>query len=200
MMPPSQLATSKPPNLGAIKTTNPATISTTPTVYMASCALPGRMSLNSVARYAGQFSFSTSANLSRPMRTGRTKKPIRSTLNAWATGSSRTRVIDGNGMGRSVAAIAFICSSFVGGRCIVSDPPGPVLTRDPPSSDAGCGRGGRVGLDQGPQAAMVLSACWAALEVRAHARNRRIGVRPAQLKLEVAIELLEALLAADLWL
>jgi len=35
-------------------------------MYMASCALPGTMSLNSVARYFGQSEIITSANLSSP--------------------------------------------------------------------------------------------------------------------------------------
>ena len=46
MIPPSQAATSSAPKRGARSTTSPATISTTPTMCMASEAFPGMMSLN----------------------------------------------------------------------------------------------------------------------------------------------------------
>jgi hypothetical protein len=45
---------------------------------------------------------------------------------------------------------------------------------------------------------MVLTARRAALEVCAHAGNFRVGIGSAQLELDVAIQLLKALLAADL--
>ena len=45
---------------------------------------------------------------------------------------------------------------------------------------------------------MFLPACGAALEVGAHAGDLPIGVGPRQLQLHVAIELLEAFVAADL--
>jgi len=50
MMPPSQPATSRLPYRGATATTRPATISMTPTMCIASSALPGRMLLNSLER------------------------------------------------------------------------------------------------------------------------------------------------------
>ena len=50
MMPASQPATSRPPKRGVTATTRPAAISTTPTMCIASEALPGMMSLNSLAR------------------------------------------------------------------------------------------------------------------------------------------------------
>src|SRR5687767_4899934 len=52
-------------------------------------------------------------------------------------------------------------------------------------------------LDQGAQAAIVLMACGTALEMGAHARDRRFGVLSAQLELDITVELLEAFLAAD---
>ncbi len=50
MMPASQPATSQPPNRGAMPTTTPATISITPTAYIADWALPGTTSLIHGAR------------------------------------------------------------------------------------------------------------------------------------------------------
>ncbi len=44
MMPPSQAATSHPPYRGTTATTMPAITSTTPTAYIACCAVPGTMS------------------------------------------------------------------------------------------------------------------------------------------------------------
>ena len=48
------------------------------------------------------------------------------------------------------------------------------------------------------QAVVVFRAGGAALEVGAHARDRRVGVGAGELELDVAVELLEALLAAEL--
>ena len=45
---------------------------------------------------------------------------------------------------------------------------------------------------------MILLAGRAALEVGAHARHRRFGVGAGQRQLDVAVELLEALLAGQL--
>ena len=58
------------------------------------------------------------------------------------------------------------------------------------------GRGLRsvgLGLDQGSEAVVVLTACRTALEVGAHPRNRRTGICATELELDIAIELLEAL-------
>jgi len=92
MIPPSQAATSKPPKRGVTATTTPAAISTTPTMCMASLALPGSRSLNSGARYFVQSSVRTSANLSSPNRIGATVKMTRRSRNAWALGSRRRAV------------------------------------------------------------------------------------------------------------
>ena len=48
MIPASHAATSRPPQRGATATTMPATISTTPIISMASCALPGMRSFTHV--------------------------------------------------------------------------------------------------------------------------------------------------------
>ena len=45
---------------------------------------------------------------------------------------------------------------------------------------------------------MVLVTRGAALQVRSHDRDRRVGVPPRQLELDVAVEVLEALLARQL--
>src|SRR5215211_1574167 len=108
MIPPSQPATNRLPKRGEMATTRPARISTPPTMYMASWALPGMMSLNSLARYMGQLSFITSTNLSSPIRIGRATNPIRRTVKAWLTGSLRNRFHVGNGIGRKRPAIALI--------------------------------------------------------------------------------------------
>src|SRR3954447_2909941 len=60
----------------------PATTSTTPTIDIASSALPGRMLLNSLDRYFVQSSVRTLANLSSPNRIGATVKAIRNIRNA----------------------------------------------------------------------------------------------------------------------
>jgi hypothetical protein len=57
---------------------------------IASAALPGMMSLYSLARYRVQSSVSTSANLSRPNRTGATAKTIHRRANAWVAASPRS--------------------------------------------------------------------------------------------------------------
>jgi hypothetical protein len=108
MIPASQPATSSPPKRGTTATTSPARISTPPTTYMASWPLPGMMSLNSVARYFGQLSIMTSANLSRPKRIGATVKATRRTMNACAAGSVRRVSALGTGIGRRAAAIVLI--------------------------------------------------------------------------------------------
>jgi hypothetical protein len=108
MMPPSQPATSSPPKRGLTRTTRPATISTAPTMYIASCALPGMMSLNSGARYLGQSLIITSANLSRPNRIGATVNVMRSSMKAWAAGSLRSTLGFGTGIGRRTAATALL--------------------------------------------------------------------------------------------
>ena len=88
--------------------------STTPTMCMASFALPGRMSLNSGARYFDQSLIITSANLSIPKRIGATTKVIRSSVNACAAGSVRSTCGFGIGIGRNTAAMALLIwrSSF----------------------------------------------------------------------------------------
>jgi hypothetical protein len=54
--------------------------------------------------------------------------------------------------------------------------------------------------EEGAQAFTILGACRAALEVRTHARMRRLRVGAGELELDVAVEPREALLAADLGL
>jgi hypothetical protein len=51
-----------------------------------------------------------------------------------------------------------------------------------------------------PQAFVILGACGTPVEVRTHPRNREVGVPAATLELDVAIELLKTLLAAQLGL
>jgi hypothetical protein len=58
--------------------------------------------------------------------------------------------------------------------------------------------GGVLLDDEVPEAPVVLVARRTAFEVRAHARDLPIGVRFGQFELDVAIELLEALLAGQL--
>ena len=77
-------------------------------MYIASWALPGIRSLNSGARYFGQSSIITSANLSRPNRIGATVNAIRSSMKACAAGSLRRTFGLGIGMGRRVAAMALL--------------------------------------------------------------------------------------------
>ena len=81
-MPPSHAATTKPPIHGAARTSRPAAISTTPTKYMKSCALPGTMSSIQGARYCVQSTVQLK-NLSSPNRIGATTKPMRSNMNTW---------------------------------------------------------------------------------------------------------------------
>ena len=52
--------------------------------------------------------------------------------------------------------------------------------------------------DERPQAVVLLAARGAAFEVVAHPRDATVGVRALQLQLDVPVEQLEALLAADL--
>ena len=59
-------------------------------------------------------------------------------------------------------------------------------------------RPSHLGLDQRSQAAVVLVAGPASVEMCPHPRYASIGVRPVQLQPDVAIERLEALLAAQL--
>src|SRR5215204_3458617 len=106
MMPASQPATSRPPKRGLTATTSPAAISTTPTMCIASCALPGIRSLNSGARYLGQSEISTSANLSRPKRIGATANTTRRSMNACAVGSRRS--VSGLGTGIGLRAVAML--------------------------------------------------------------------------------------------
>src|SRR4051794_36089983 len=104
MIPASQPATSRLPKRGANATHNPATISTTPTICIASAALPGIRSLNSGARYFVQSSVRTPANLSRPKRIGATVKAIRSSMKACTAGSLRTASRVGSGAVRVLIA------------------------------------------------------------------------------------------------
>src|SRR5688500_4435104 len=86
MIPASQAATSRPPKRGATATTTPATTSTTPTAYMACCAVPGTIPSTQGAKYRGQ-STSRLANLSSPNRTGASVNAARRSRNAWWAGS-----------------------------------------------------------------------------------------------------------------
>ena len=54
---------------------------------------------------------------------------------------------------------------------------------------------GLVGLDEFPEAGVFLLASGATFEVRPHARNQLVGRRPVELKVDVHVELLEALVA-----
>jgi hypothetical protein len=55
-----------------------------------------------------------------------------------------------------------------------------------------------IAFHQAPEAVMVVVTGRASLEVRPHSRNCLIGIRTGKLQLDVPIELLEALLAAEL--
>ena len=55
-----------------------------------------------------------------------------------------------------------------------------------------------IAADKGAEALVLLSAGGAALEMCSQAWNGRVGVLPSELKLDVAVELLEAGIAADL--
>src|SRR3954447_17928057 len=187
MMPPSQPATSSPPKRGTTATTRPATTSTTPTMCMAVAASPGMMSLNAGARYRVQSSVSTFANLSRPNRIGATVNAIRSSRVACATGSLRSAVEAGTEVGRRAAVALVMRGSSLEGEVWLlglATPTGPVLPR--------------IFRGQRAQALVLVTAGRAALEVRRHARHAGVGGRPAQLQLDVRVELLEALVAAQL--
>src|SRR4051794_6469909 len=117
---------------------------------------------------------------------GATVNAMRSSRVAWATGSSRTAVALGTGVGRR-AAMALLMGLLLGeGRCFApfATPRRPVLPR--------------VLRSQLAQALVVLAAGRAARQMRRHARHPRIGRRPAELELDVRVELLEALVAAQL--
>src|SRR5689334_5980005 len=118
-----------------------------------------------------------------PIRIGRTTKPIRSSVNAWLTGSVLSRSQDGNGTGRSQAATVFTCGLLSGGVA-------PLATRDRDLLRP-------VGLDQRAQAPIVLVACRASFEVGAHSRHDHVGVRSGELRFDEAVELGEALLAGE---
>src|SRR4051812_46422314 len=184
MMPPSHAATSSPPKRGVIRTTRPATISTTPTMCMASAALPGRMSLNGVARYRVQSSVRTSANLSIPNRIGATTKTIRISRKAWATGSRRaaSRTLTRPARGASVA-MALMWRSPRGGVSPGVATAGRRFLRAP---------------HQREQARVVLAAGGAALEVRAQAGHAGVGVLAGHFGVDVLVEPVEALLAGRL--
>jgi hypothetical protein len=87
--------------------------------------------LNSGARYFVQSSVSTFANLSIPKRIGATVNAIRSSRKACATGSPRSVVEVGTGVGRRAAPMAVVMVLLLGGsdRCArVSAAPGASLT------------------------------------------------------------------------
>src|SRR3954451_20970882 len=86
MMPASHAATTQAPMRGTTATATPATISTTPTAYIACCAVPGTRWTILGARERGQ-SVRTLANLSRPKTIGATVNTVRSRRNAWYAGS-----------------------------------------------------------------------------------------------------------------
>src|SRR4051794_4705933 len=118
MIPASQAATSSPPTRGATRTTSPATISTTPTAYIAFAALPGMRSLNWLDRYRVQSSVRTLANLSRPNRIGATVKAVRSRTNACKAGWRRTLAEVGRGAGRSADVIVLMLILPLEGRML----------------------------------------------------------------------------------
>src|SRR5687767_7822432 len=96
-----------------------------------------------------------------PIRTGRTKNPIRSRVNDCATASPRSCASEGNGIGRSVAVSALIGVAPFGE---VVSPLAPHRSRF------------LLGRDQIAEAAMVLAAGGAPGEVRGHPRNGRVSV------------------------
>jgi hypothetical protein len=55
-----------------------------------------------------------------------------------------------------------------------------------------------AGFDECPQALVFFAARAAPLKVGVHARDRLIGVCPSELELDIAVEVFEALLAAQL--
>src|SRR5688572_513807 len=188
MMPPSQPATSNPPKRGMTATTRPATTSTAPTMYIASCALPGMTSLNSGARYLGQSEIITSANLSSPNRIGATVKATRSSMKAWAPGSLRSAWESGTGTGRSTAAMALLIVSSSGlrsecrrllWRTAAYIPLAPVARANLRR------RGFAAARHEVAQAPVLLVARGAPLEVGAHPRY--LAVRHRALELEVDV-------------
>ena len=86
---------------GRTATTRPATISMTPTASIAWWALPGMRSLISGGEVDARQSTSQSRNLSSPNRIGATVNPMRSSENAWNTGSSSRRLRAGSRARRS---------------------------------------------------------------------------------------------------
>src|SRR6478752_7799993 len=82
MMPSSQAATSADPKRGRSATATPATISTTPTMYIIVWAGSGTTWVTTGARYIVQ-SVKRFVNLSRPNRIGATVKTVRSNRKAW---------------------------------------------------------------------------------------------------------------------
>jgi hypothetical protein len=54
-----------------------------------------------------------------------------------------------------------------------------------------------VGFDQGPQALVLFIACGAAVKVGPHAGDRLVSIGSGELELDISVELLEALLAAE---
>src|SRR5579872_664167 len=118
--------------------------------------------------------------------------------------------------GRSSRAIDYWPPRFINGRTTAS---GPVKSRTPSPKTRSCNKCRSVAAVASPTAArartrrppplglageqraeahVILATGRAALEVRAHARNRRVGIAAVELELDVAIELLEALIAAEL--
>src|SRR3954453_2192746 len=95
---------------------------------MASAAVPGMMSLNSVARYLVQSFVRTFANLSIPNRIGAAVNAIRSSMNACAAGSRRSTSGLGIGMGLKTAGSVLIGSPSKTWVLLLSVRLGPVLT------------------------------------------------------------------------
>src|SRR3954471_1129532 len=167
MIPPSHAATRYPPKRGAARTTRPATISTMPTMCIASAALPGMMLLKSLDRYFVQSSVRTFANLSRPNRIGATVNAIRISRNACAAGSLRSARASGIGTGRRVAATVLMTrlSSVRGRGTTVA----PLLARascpNLPRDMCGTGENGRMGTRRvlpavlAAAAAIAIAAC-----------------------------------------
>src|SRR5215210_917455 len=191
MIPPSQPATRSPPNRGEIATTRPARISTPPTMYIASCALPGIRSLNSGARYFGQSLIMTSANLSSPNRIGATVNAMRSSMKAWATGSLRSTFEAGTGIGRRVAARALLMVLLLGSRL-------PTYRLSDASRAELTSAVRLAALEERAQALVVLVAGRAALQVGAQPWNPLVGRLALELELDVLVEPLEALVAENL--
>ena len=79
-----------------------------------------------------------------------------------------------------------------------SQPPPRQLAITPPSAGAAPRVVPGVGEEEGPEGVPVLRAGRAALEVRAQPGHGGVRVAAGELELDVAVELVEALLAADL--